>query len=231
MNSAEHLLLIRGFDFFAHISDEEYEELNIIHRFIEAKKGEYIYFQSNCHNKLYFAKEGYIKVGQIDEQGNEVIKEIIQKGEVFGQFTLERNNLEGEFAKAYKYDVSLCAFTIEDFLKVLKLKPEMAISFTAHIGNKLRKIENRLVNLLNKDVKTRLVNMLLQLVPANNTGNSAKIERFFTHEDVARLIGSSRQTVTTLLGELESAELVKITKDLVVIPDLGGMKKLLLSAN
>jgi CRP/FNR family transcriptional regulator len=79
------MLLIRGFNIFAHITDEEYEELGLEHNFIEAKKGDYIYFQSDYHNKLYFTKEGFIKIGYIDDGGNEVIKEIIQKGEVFGQ--------------------------------------------------------------------------------------------------------------------------------------------------
>ena len=76
------LLLIRGFDIFAHISDEEYEELNLVHNFLEAEKGEYIYFPSQNHRKLYFTKKGFIKIGYIDEDGNECIKEIIQKGEV-----------------------------------------------------------------------------------------------------------------------------------------------------
>ncbi len=120
------------------LSDEDYEELNLVHHYIEAKKGAYIYFEAFNHNKLYFIKEGYIRIGFIDEDGNEVIKEIIQQGELFGQFTLEKNNLNGEFAQAYKADVSLCAFNIEDFQKLLTRKPEIALKYTRQVGNKLR---------------------------------------------------------------------------------------------
>ena len=81
------LLLIRGFDIFEHITDEEYVELDLVHNFLEAANGEYIYFPFQNHNKLYFAKDGFIKLGYIDDQGNEIIKEIVQKGEVFGQLT------------------------------------------------------------------------------------------------------------------------------------------------
>ncbi|MBA2562426.1 MAG: Crp/Fnr family transcriptional regulator [Chitinophagaceae bacterium] len=227
MHCDSKMLLIRSFNIFAHITDDEYEELGLEHNFIEAKKGDYIYFQSDYHNKLYFTKEGFIKIGYIDDGGNEVIKEIIQKGEVFGQITLEKNNLNGEFAKAYKGNVSLCAFTIEDFIKLLHQKPTMAIAFSMQVGNKLRKVENRLINLLNKDVKTRLINLMLQLAENNGTViyNTASVARFLTHDDIARLIGSSRQTVTTFLNQFESMQLLKITKQKFFIPDVKKLLK------
>ena len=224
------LLLIRGFDIFAHISDEEYEELNLVHNFLEAGKGEYIYFPSQNHRKLYFTKNGFIKIGYIDEDGNECIKEIIQKGEVFGQITLEKNNLQDEFAQAYKSEVSLCAFNIDDFILLLQKKPDMALAFSLHLGKKVRKVETRLLNLLNKSVHSRLINLLLQLIPENNDKiNSAAIERFLTHDDMAKLIGSSRQTVTTTLSQLEDHQLIAVTKDHINIPDIKLLKKASLS--
>ncbi|MEO6253499.1 MAG: Crp/Fnr family transcriptional regulator [Ferruginibacter sp.] len=221
------LLLIRGFDIFEHITDEEYEELDLIHNYIEASNGEYIYFPHQNRNKLYFTKDGFIKLGYIDEQGNEVIKEIIQKGEVFGQFTLEKNNDRDEFAQAYKSDVSLCAFTMEDFLRLLQRKPEMAIAFSFHLGNKLRKVENRLLNILNKDVKSRLAQLLLQLALDNNSisDNSAVIDKFLTHEDISKLIGSSRQTVTTTLNQFEKLGLITISKNSITLNDIILLKK------
>lgn len=227
------LLLIRGFDIFQHITEEEYEELDLVHNFLEASDGEYIYFPFQNHNKLYFAKDGFIKLGYIDEQGNEVIKEIIQKGEVFGQLTLEKNNDQDEFAQAYKSDVSLCAFTMEDFLKILHRKPELAIAFSFHLGNKLRKVENRLLNILNKDVKSRLVQLFLQLAADNKgiNGNIATIERFLTHEDIAKLIGSSRQTVTTTLNQFEKQNLISVSKKLVTINDVVSFKKIAEAVN
>ena len=222
------LLLLRGFDVFEHITDEEYEELDLVHNYLEATPGEYIYFPHQNRNKLYFTKDGFIKLGYIDEQGNEVIKEIIQKGEVFGQLTLEKNNDEDEFAQAYKSNVSLCAFTMEDFIRLLQRKPEMAIAFSFHLGNKLRKVENRLLNILNKDVKSRLIQLLLQLAADNNSiaDNRAVIDKFLTHDDIAKLIGSSRQTVTTTINLFEKQELITVTKKHININDVSLLKKL-----
>ena len=228
MTSDKKFLLIRNYNLFSHITDEEYEELNLVHHFIEAEKDQYIYFDSQYLNKLYFLKGGTIKIGYVNEEGKEVIKEIIQEGEVFGQFSLEQNNLNGEFAKAHKADVSLCAFNINDFEKLLRKKPELAFHYSKQVGQKLRKLENRLMNLLNKDVKTRLVGFLIMLAKEEGEtkdNNTYRILNFLTHDDIAQLIGSSRQTVTTLINELEHQQLINVTRKLIEIPSVKRLQK------
>ncbi len=222
MSADQKWLLIRNYDLWSQLSDEEYDELNIVHNFIEARKGDYIYFEAFHHNKLYFVKDGYLRIGYIDESGREVIKEIIQKGELFGQITLEKNSLNGEFAQAYKSDVSLCAFSIDDFQNLLQKKPALALKYSKQVGSKLRQIENRLLNLLNKDVKTRIISFLLQLARKHLTepANAICIPNYLTHEDIANLIGSSRQTVTTLINELSAEGLITWNRNEICFPDV-----------
>lgn len=225
----DKMLLIRNYDLWAHLTDEEYEELGLVHNFIEARKGDFIYFDSHLLNKLFFIKDGFIRIGHINEKGEEVVKEIIQKGEVFGQFTLLKNNLNGEFAQAFKSDVSLCAFNIDDFERILLRKPQLAIHYSRQMGQKLRNTENRILNLLNKDVRTRLIGFFYQLAMQNGCREDKGpciIENFLTHEDIARLIGSSRQTVTTVVNELEAEGMLNFSRQLIHIRDV----KLLLKA-
>ena len=222
MSADQKWLLIRNYDLWSHLTDEEYRELHVVNHFIEVPKGDYIYFEAFHHNKIYFVKEGNIRIGYIDDSGREVIKEIIQQGELFGQVTLEKNNLNGEFAQAYKTGVCLCAFSIEDFQNLLQKKPAIALKYTKQVGGKLRQIENRLINLLNKDVKTRLISFLWQLVQKQHTGtaNEVCIPNYLTHEDIANLIGSSRQTVTTLINELTTEGLITYTRNEICFPDV-----------
>ncbi|HTS43185.1 MAG TPA: Crp/Fnr family transcriptional regulator [Puia sp.] len=224
----EKMILIRNYDLWCHLTDEEYDDLKIEHHFLEVPKGEYIYFEAYNHNKLYFVKEGYIKIGFIDDEGNERIKEIIRKGELFGQFTLEKSSLHGEFAQAHKQNVSLCAFTIDDFEKLLKRRPDLALKYSKQVGSKLRNIENRLVNLLNKDVKTRLLHFLWQLVEQNlgeTTSEGFCIPNYLTHEDIANLIGSSRQTVTTMINELEAESILSYNRQQICFLDVKKLQK------
>lgn len=227
MNADEKFMLLRNYDLWCHLSDEEYEELKVSHHFIEAKKGDYIYFDSHHLNKLYFVKDGYIKIGYIDEKGNEVIKEIIREGEIFGQFALEKNNLNGEFARAYKGNVSLCAFSIEDFEKLLKQRPDLAIKYSKQVGEKLRRAEFRLLTMLNKDVRSRLLAFFYHLVMMDGYKGetvSYTMDNFLTHEDIAKLIGSTRQTVTTFINELEAEGLLKLTRKKIILPDAKKIK-------
>ncbi|HTQ29364.1 MAG TPA: Crp/Fnr family transcriptional regulator [Puia sp.] len=228
MSSDDKMLLIRNYDLWCHLTEEEYQDLKIEHHYIEVPKGEYIYFEAHHHNKIYFVKEGYIKIGYIDNDGQERIKEIIQKGELFGQFTLERNSLHGEFAQAHKDDVSICAFNIDEFEKLLKNRPDLALKFSKQVGAKLRNIENRLLNLLNKDVKTRLVHFLWQLVEqklGENTAEGFCIPNYLRHEDIANLIGSSRQTVTTMINELETEQILSYNRQQICFLDVKKLKK------
>jgi CRP/FNR family transcriptional regulator len=227
MYSTEKMILIRNYDLWSHLSEEEYEALNLVHNFVEAGKGDYVYFEAFNHNKLYFLKEGYIRIGFIDNEGNEIIREIIHKGEIFGQITLDRENLNGEFAQAYKADVSICAFSIPDFQRLLQTRPELALKYSKMVGAKLRHIENRLVNLLNKDVRTRLLNFLWQLVQQNLPANGGPvcIPNYLTHEDIAHLIGSSRQTVTTMINELVAEGNLVFNRQEICFPDVNKFQK------
>lgn len=229
MSMDDRLLLIRNCSFFSQLTEEEIEELHVIHRFIEANNSEYIYFESSYHNKLYFIKEGHIKIGYINENGEEIIKEIINQGEVFGQFTLEKNNLHGEFARAYRSKVSLCAFTIQDFENILQKKPQLALRYSKQVGNKLRNIENRLLNILNKDVKTRLLHFFWQLAEPNITDTNSKyycITNYLTHDDIAHLIGSCRQTVTTYINDLVQENIIEFTRNKICFPDIKRLHHL-----
>ena len=226
----DKMLLIRNYDLWCNLTEDEVDTLKIEHHFIEVPKGQYIYFEAYNLNKVYFVKEGYIKIGYIDQEGNEKIKEIIHQGELFGQFSLERNNLHGEFAQAYKNNVSICAFTIEDFEKLLKSRPDLALKYSKQVGAKLRNIENRLVNLLNKDVKTRLIDFLWQLVAQDigeNTAEGFCIPNYLTHEDIASLIGSSRQTVTTMINELEMEKILSYNRQKICFLDVKKLQKIM----
>ncbi|HLK27508.1 MAG TPA: Crp/Fnr family transcriptional regulator [Puia sp.] len=228
MGIEEKMLLIRNYDLWRNLSDEEYHALKVEDNFKEVPKDQYIYFEAYNHNKIYFAKQGYIKIGFIDEEGHEKVKEIIQPGDFFGQFTLERDNLRGEFAKAYKNNISLCSFAVEDFERLLKHRPDMALKYSKRVGFKLRKIQNRLINLLNKDVKKRLENFLWQMVEQSvgiEKEGKFCVPNYLTHEDIANLIGSSRQTVTTMLNELESEKVLMYDRNQICFPDVKELQK------
>lgn len=226
MSIDDTLLIIRRNDFLAHLTRDDYQALNVVHNFVIADKNAYIYFDAQYHNKLYFVKEGYVKIGNIDDEGNEIVKDILQPGDVFGQFTLERSNMQGEFAQAYKVDTILCAFTIDDFEKLLHRRPDLGVVFSKKVGQQLRRIDNRLINLLQRDARTRILYFFWTLLGKNAAeSNSCRLDNYFTHEDIARLTGTSRQTVTTMVNQFEQEGLLEMDRKFIIIPDVKMLQK------
>lgn len=227
MSVCDQLLIIRNNELFSQITNEEYEELQLVHHFKETPRNQYIYFESHLRNALFFLKEGFVKIGYFDKDGNEVIKDILGPGDVFGQLTLLPNNIEGEFAQAHKSDVSLCMFKLADFEKLLAAKPSISVKFTRQVGLKMARLESRMVNLLQRDVKVRLLYFLFNLTrqfPQHLQGNSFDMLNILTHDDVARLIASSRQTVTTFINQLEQEGLIVFSRQRLYFPDVKKMQ-------
>lgn len=210
MINTDTLLILKKYPLWERLSHKEYEALEVADNFKEAKEGEFIYFEAFNHKNIYFIKNGHIRLGYLDEEGNRKIKDVLGPGDFFGQISLEKSNLNGEFAQAMKSSVSLCSFTVDHFVALLNSRPDMAVRYSKLIGLRMKRFENRLVHILQKDVKTRLMLFLEQLLrDAKNhrqvSGSEVRIDNYLTHEEIAQLIGTSRQTVTTLFNEFRDA--------------------------
>jgi CRP/FNR family cyclic AMP-dependent transcriptional regulator len=224
--SGDQMLILKRNDFLAQLQPDDYIALNIAHNFIIAEKNAYLYFDPQYHNKLYFVKEGFVRIGYIDDEGNEFVKDILQPGDVFGQLTFEKTGLQGEFAQAHKKDSVLCAFSVDDFKNLLEKKPQLAVVFSKKVGEKVRRVESRLLNLLKRDVRTRLLYFIWTIIPHTPGGDEAvEIPNYLTHEDIARLTGTSRQTVTTLFNQLEEEGLIAVDRKKIVIKSRKWLQK------
>ncbi len=217
MRQPDHAVILRKYPLFSDLTDEEYHELNVSDNYREAKKGEYIYFEAYEHKNIYFLKTGVIRVGFLDEQGNKIIKDILKPGDFFGQISLEKENLRGEFAQAGKSEVSLCSFTLDSFNRLLLNKPKLAVRYSKISGFRITRFENRLQNILHLDVKTRLTLFMDQLLSevkdnARWFGSEVRIPNYLTHEEISQLIGTSRQTVTTLLNMFREEHVFSYTR-------------------
>jgi CRP/FNR family transcriptional regulator len=223
----DKLLLVRNYNLWSQVNEEEYKELNVVDNYKEAREGQFIYFEAFQYNMIHFIKKGYIRLGYLDENGERVTKEILNKGDVFGQIILEKDDLGGEFAQAIKSDVSFCSFTVDNFQNLLKKRPEMAIRYSKLVGLRLKRFENRLLNILQHDVKSRLLHFFDQLageqpLASRLPGQSIRIPNVLTHEEIAHLIGASRQSVTTLMNELKEEGLLDYNrKEIRIIRQKG----------
>lgn len=186
---------------FDQLSDAEVDGLCIISRYREAAKGERIFFTGETEDRIYIMKLGVVKIVVNTEDGHEVVKDVIQRGDLFGQLPGGHIS-DTEFAIAASPQVSICTFKKSDFEKVLANSPTVSLKFARLMGDKMRVLEQKYNSLVFKDLKTRLVEFLYQYHKTFSLGSN-QIENFLTQEDIAQLIGGSRQSVAGLVSELE----------------------------
>jgi CRP/FNR family transcriptional regulator len=98
------------------------------------------------------------------------------------------------------------------FEGVVSRRPSLAIRVTRQIGSRFKHVESRVENLVFRDVRTRLVNILLELADdfgRRDEQGAVAIEMPLTQAELAKLIGSTRQSVNQSMRELEAAGLVE----------------------
>ncbi|WP_316636422.1 Crp/Fnr family transcriptional regulator [uncultured Flavobacterium sp.] len=213
---------LRDHKLFRTLSYSQIKQLCIITGFKKASKGEIIYFSNSDLPRIFLLKKGNIKIVAIDDDGNETIKDIIQKGDLFGELTLETDSKNEEYAKVLSDDVSICSFLMSDFENLLLKNPSLALSYTKFVGLKMKRIKNSYANLISKDAKTRLYHFLKDWAENEGIreGNTVIIDNYLTQSDIAQIICTSRQTATHLLNEMESNNLLAYNRKEIMIPDI-----------
>ena len=203
---------------------DEIQDLCIISSYKQATKGDYIYFGNEQINRLYILKKGRIKIACYDDKDQEIVTEILKEGDIFGEVSLSASdNKSHEFAQAMTEEVSICSFPLENFESLLNKKPDLAIQFSKMVGEKLKIINQKYSDLIFKDARTRVINFfrLHARYEGKQTGNRVEIDMFLTHQDIAAFTASSRQTVTTVINQLEvEGVLLFQGRKKVVIPDV-----------
>lgn len=198
---------LRNHALFSHLNENEVQDLCVMSAYKKAKKNEVIYFSDQDISRIFILKEGRIKIAHYDERDTEIVSEILKEGDIFGEITLSGSkNTSNEFAQALTEQVVMCSFTIANFEAVLKNNPLLAIEYTKKIGKKLTTIRNKYSDIVLKDVRTRIVEFFRNyaLSEGNRKGQQVIIQTFLTHQDIANITAASRQTVTTVINQLQA---------------------------
>ena len=217
---------LRDHKLFRTLSFAQIKQLCIIVGFKKANRGEIIYFSNSEAPRIFLLKRGAIKIVSLDEEGNETIKDIIQKGDLFGELTLESDIQVNEYAKVLTDEVSICSFLMSDFEDLMLRNPSLALGYTKFVGLKMKRLKNNYTNLVSKDAKTRLITFIKEWAEKEGVfeDNTVTLENYLTQSDIAQIICTSRQTATTLLNELVENRLLEYNRKEIVIPNITAFQ-------
>ncbi|HWF90561.1 MAG TPA: Crp/Fnr family transcriptional regulator [Pyrinomonadaceae bacterium] len=196
---------------FSDLGSEEMTHIATHARALRKSRGEFIYTPGDRADFVYILKRGRVKLSVLAETGKEIAIDIIQPGEIFGEFALVDESLRSNMTQALD-DVLAWVFSKHDFTKLLTTQPKLAMSYIRLVGDRRRRMEKKLSDITSKAVSARICELLHELA----TG-SAAVETIgsnhlvpLTHHDVASLIGAARQTTTTVLNDLERRGIIEL---------------------
>jgi CRP/FNR family transcriptional regulator, cyclic AMP receptor protein len=177
---------------------------SIAHR--EGKRGEVVY-SSGGEKQVLMVVSGNVKISEINTTGDEMIKELVGPGEIFGDIFPGYLSARYEYAEVIS-DRAMCYSISQDkVLDLMKSNYQFGQNYMAKLGEKFRQLEDRLVNMATKDVRTRLIYCFKDWAKKHGriVGDKVVVRNCLTHDDIASMVSTSRQTVTVILNELKQS--------------------------
>ncbi len=179
---------------------DELEQLSVLRRY---PKNTILFIEGDESTHLYVIKQGKVSVSVAGEDGREVVLNHMSEGEYFGELAL----LDGKPRSATVRTLTQCeviAVSRNSFQDLLKTNPEFVIQVTAELTSRVRKLTDSVKDLALLDVYGRVSNVLEKLSDENGRIDNPKV----THQDIANMVGSSREMVSRIMKQLIIGEYI-----------------------
>lgn len=214
-------------NFLDHLSPAEYADLLGIARLRQYAKGEYVFSTGSPGETVYFLRSGQVKIGQLSPVGREIIMWFCLPGEIFGLAEVARGG--GRVVSAQVCEQSaVFAVPQEAFKSFLIERPQVAWLSMQVLASRLRVLGEMFVNLVADDVNTRIAKLILRLGARYGTrsGKEILLNIPLTHQEIADMVGTTRQTVTTVLGQLKRQGVLSIENHRIHIESEGILSEM-----
>ena len=210
---------------FSGLSEVEMKTINAAARSLGKRRGEFVYMPGDKANSVYYLKKGRIKLSVLSNSGKEIAIDLIQAGEMFGEFALIDESERSNMTQALD-DVTILVFKKHDFVSLLKSQSNLALNYIRMVGDRRRRMEKKLSDITSKEVPARVCELLHELSAyARPAGGGHQSLIPLMHHDVASLIGASRQTTTSILNDLMRLGFIELGRGWIRIKSLTDLQR------
>ena len=152
---------------------------------------------------MYIIVEGRVKVTKLSGDGREKILELLNVGDFFGEMSLFDEAPRSASVKAMS-KVRILALARSDFLRLLSRSPDLALSVIQELTRRLRQVDEQASSLSFQRVKERTMGLLVRLAREESGREGRPRTPALTHQQIADMIGTSRETVTRAIKGLKT---------------------------
>jgi CRP/FNR family transcriptional regulator len=170
---------------------------------------------------------GLLELTRPHEEGRELVISLIRPGEVFGVLALIGRFIEPDTARA-RVASGVCFFSPEEFRRLLRARPRLAFSVIKSLEGEAVTLENRIEALAFKSLPARVAHTLLQIGRAfgKRVDHGLRFSISLTQQNLADLVGASRQHVNYVLTDFRSRRLVSGSGQRLTLTDLEGLERI-----
>jgi CRP-like cAMP-binding protein len=216
------LWYLQRLNLFAGLSKDEIESLAGRLRDRVLQRRQLILDPESRGERIYLVKTGAVRVYQISPEGRELTTAILRPGQLLGTAALAGLGERSSFAEALEEQTCVCDATAEEFLRMMSAHPMVAAKVMVTLARQALRLEQQLERLAFQEVPVRLAQALVQLAE----DNGGELPSSLTHEALAKLISSTRETVSKTLGEFEDQGLVELGYRRLRVLDWHGVRQL-----
>lgn len=223
MNDLE---LIGSFPFFEHLTHTDLAKIAPLFITREYDKGTIIFREDEEGDELYLIQSGIIHIYRNDEN-REIILSVLSEGDFFGEMALlESAQNRSASARAIEKSV-LYILKRHDFIGMLMHNPLICLKILETALNRLSKANEVIMDLTLFDALTRIVRTVLRLMEQHGTRKpeGTLIAFKLTHQQLADMSGTVRETVTKVMQDLQCSELIRVNKKMILIRDPERLKQ------
>ncbi|MDQ0278829.1 CRP-like cAMP-binding protein [Arthrobacter silviterrae] len=218
-------------ELFADLSAKEIAAMDLMAPARFFRRGELLFSQSQPVTALFILKTGRVRVFRVAEDGKALTMAILEPGAVFGEMMLVGQRMYDNYAEAIE-DATICQLSVAEVERFLLSDPRIAIRISRLLGEQVARLEERLTDLALKPLSAQVASTLLKL------SENAPTHRFsqgrvlhLTHEQLAGLLGASREATSKVMGELTTKNAIRQGRGRIIVTDRGILHRLARSSS
>ena len=199
-------------DLFADLSADEIAAIGAAAPMREVPRGALLWAPHRPVEILFIVKMGRVRVYRTATDGRSLTTAIVTPGQLLGQMPSLGQRMDGAYAEMLEPGV-VCAMSAADVRRLLFSDPRIVARVTALLGERCSQLESRLTDTVLKSVPARICTTLATLA------GSPPAPIRLTHDQLADLVGTTRETTTKVLGDLKERHLIQLRRGRIQVLD------------
>jgi len=223
--NAQALWYLEGLDLFGKLCPVKSKNSESVTAPESYEAGDVIYIPEQKANELHMIVSGRVKIGKYLPNGKEATLAILGEGEVFGEMVLAGQEKRQNFAEAIDKNTLICSLDMEELKKLMLNDSDMSVRIMKWMGLRIQKLERKVELLAFRDSRARIVEFLKDAAAwkGKAVGHEVLIRTKLTHNEIAKLTATSRQTVSEVLNTLRNEDQIFFERGRILIRDLENL--------